>query len=103
MMKQAILRFPDHPRYHNFRSTVFLAEYEYTRYGVYVYKLTKQLSGTTPTNRECITFSFHPDNLGFYSPERALEVFGSSENAALYNAILRPTQLAHFHRDSHAI
>lgn len=103
MMKQAILRFPDHPRYHNFRNTIFLAEYEYTRYDVYVYKLTKQLSGTIPTNRACITFSFHPDNLGFYSPERALEVFGSSENAAQYNAILRPIKLSHFHKDSHAI
>lgn len=102
MMKHAILRFPDHPCYHHFRNTVFLTKYEYTRYGLFIYKLTKQLSGT-PTNRAGFTFNFHPDNLGFYGPERAIEVFGSSENAALYNAVLRPTQLAHFHRDSHAI
>lgn len=103
MMKQAILHFPDHPCYCNFRNTVFLAEYKYTNYHLYIYELTKQLSGTTPTNRVGSTFSFHSDNLGFYSQERALEVFGSFENAARYNAILRPTQLAHFHKDSHAI
>lgn len=103
MMKHAILRFPDHPTYHHFRNTIFLAKYEYTRYGLFIYKLTKQLSGTTPTNRACITFNFHTDNLGFYSPERALEVFGSSENATQYNAILRPIRLSHFHKDSHAI
>lgn len=103
MMKQAILHFPDHPRYHNFRNTVFLAEYECTRHDHHAYALTKQLSGTTPTNSVGVTFNFHTDNLGFYSPERALEVFGSSENAARYNAILRPVKLSHFHKDSHAI
>lgn len=103
MMKQAILHFPDHPRYHNFRNTVFLAEYKYTSYDVYVYKLTKQLFGTAPTNRAGLTFNFYPNNLGFYSPERALEIFGSPENVALYNAVLRPVKLSHFHKDSHAI
>ena len=102
MMKQAILRFPDHLQYHAFRNTVFLTEYKCTQNGLYVYKLTKQLFGI-PINSIGITLNFHPDNLGFYSPERALEVFGSSENAAQYNAILRPIKLSHFHKDSHAI
>lgn len=102
MMKQAILRFPDHPRYHHFRNTIFLTEYRSTSYEYYVYELTKQLSGT-PISRLGITFNFHKDNLGFYDPEGALQAFGSPEGIARYNAILRPTQLAHFHRDSHAI
>lgn len=102
MMKHAILRFPDHPCYHHFRNTVFLTEYQYTDYEHYKYKLTKQLSGNN-ANGVGITSNFHQDNLGFYSPEGALQAFGSPENVALYNAVLRPTQLAHFHRDSHAI
>ena len=102
MMKHAILRFPDHKNYLHFRNTIFLVEYRCTHYGVYVYMLIKQLSGN-PINSANMTFNFHPDNLGFYSPERALQTFGSPENVALYNAVLRPTQLAHFHRDSHAI
>ena len=102
MMKQAILRFPDHPCYHHFRNTVFLAEYHSTHYGTYVYALTKQLYGNPP-NSMGMTFNFHSDNLGFYSPERALQTFGSPENVALYNAVLRPIKLSHFHRDSHAI
>lgn len=102
MMKQAILHFPDHPRYHQFRNTIFLTEYRSTSYEYYVYKLTKQLSGI-PINSRGVTFNFHPDNLGFYSPEGAIEAFGSSENVARYNAVLRPAQLAHFHKDSHAI
>ena len=102
MMKQAILHFPDHPRYHHFRNTIFLTEYKCTQNGLYVYKLIKQLFGT-PITTIGITFSFHPDNLGFYSPEGALQAFGSSENVALYNAILRPIKLSHFHKDSHAI
>ena len=101
-MKQAILRFPDHPCYYHFRNTTFLTEYNGMEYGSYRYKLTKQLSGTS-TNNIGITFNFHPDNLGFYSPERAIQVFGSPEDIARYNAILRPAQLAHFHKDSHAI
>ena len=102
MMKHAILRFPDHPCYHHFCNTIFLAEYQGTRHGHFRYKLTKQLSGNN-ANSEGITFNFHPDNLGFYSPEGALQTFGSSENVALYNAVLRPTRLSHFHKDSHAI
>ena len=102
MMKQAILYFPDHPRYHLFRNTIFLTEYKCTRNDLYVYKLTKQLFGI-PISSIGITFSFHPDNLGFYGPEEALERFGSPENVARYNPILRPVQLSHFHKDSHAI
>lgn len=102
MMKHAILRFPDHPRYHHFRNTIFLTEYRSTSYEYYVYELTKQLSGSN-ANSVGVTFNFHPDSLGFYSPDGALEAFGSPENVALYNAILQPTQLAHFHKDSHAI
>lgn len=102
MMKQAILRFPDHPRYHYFRSTVFLAEYQDTRYEYFRYKLTKQLSGNN-ANSVGTTFSFHPDNLGFYSPEVAIQAFGSPEDIARYNAVLQPTKLSHFHKDSHAI
>jgi len=102
MMKQAILRFPDHPRYHHFRNTSFLTEYRSTSYEYYVYELTKQLSGI-PINRLGITFNFHKNNLGFYDPDGALQTFGSPENVALYNAVLQPTQLAHFHKDSHAI
>lgn len=102
MMKQAILRFPDHPFYHHFRNTIFLAKYQGTRHEYFRYKLTKQLSGNN-TNSVGITFNFHQDNLGFYGPENAIEAFGSSENAAQYNAILRPIKLSYFHRDSHAI
>ena len=102
MMKQAILHFPNHPRYHVFRNTIFLTEYKCTKNGLYVYELTKQLFGTS-INAIGITFSFHQDNLGFYSPEQALEIFGSPENVARYNPILRPVQLIHFHKDSHAI
>lgn len=103
MMKHAILRFPDHLTYNLFRNTVHLVEYICTNNGgCYKYKLTKQLSGIS-TNSVGITLNFHPDNLGFYNPERALQAFGSPENVALYNAVLQPTQLAHFHRDSHAI
>lgn len=103
MIKHAILQFPDHPTYNIFRNTVHLVEYSYTNHsGCYKYKLTKQLSGIS-TNSVGITLNFHPDNLGFYSPEGALQEFGSPENVALYNAVLRPTQLSHFHRDSHAI
>lgn len=102
MMKQAILHFPDHPCYHHFRNTTFLTEYKGMEHGSYRYKLIKQLSGTS-INSIGTTFNFHPDNLGFYSPEGALQAFGSPEGIARYNAILRPTQLAHFHRDSHAI
>lgn len=102
MMKHAILRFPDHPRYYHFRNTTFLTEYKGMDHGSYRYKLTKQLSGTS-INSIGATFNFHPDNLGFYDPEEALQTFGSPENVALYNAVLQPTQLAHFHRDSHAI
>lgn len=101
MLKQAILRFPDHPCYHHFRNTTFLTEYLDTRYECYEYRLTKQLSGT-PTHVG-ITFNFHRGNLGFYGPEGAIREFGSPENIARYNAILRPIQLAHFHKDSHAI
>ena len=102
MMKQAILRFPDHPCYHHFRNTTFLTEYKGMEYGSYRYKLIKQLSGTSIDSIGA-TFSFHPDNLGFYSPEVAIQAFGSPKNIARYSAILRPTQLAHFHKDSHAI
>lgn len=102
MMKQAILRFPDHPFYHHFRNTIFLAEYQGTSHEYYKYKLTKQLSGNNAYSVG-ITFNFHQDNLGFYGPEGALEAFGSPENVALYTAVLRPIQLAHFHKDSHAI
>lgn len=103
MMKQAILYFPDHPCYHHFRNTTFLTEYKGMDHGSYKYKLTKQLSGTS-INSIGATFRFHPDNLGFYGPEGALQAFGSPEGIARYNAILRPTQqLAHFHKDSHAI
>lgn len=102
MMKQAILRFPDHPCYHHLRNTTFLTEYRGMEHGSYKYKLTKQLSGTY-ANSIGATFNFHPDNLGFYAPEGALQAFGSPENIARYNAVLRPAQLAHFHKDSHAI
>ena len=102
MMKQAILRFPDHPFYHHFRNTIFLTEYRGTRHEYYRYKLTKQLSGSN-ANSVGVTFNFHQANLGFYGPDGALEAFGSPENVALYNAVLRPIQLAYFHRDSHAI
>lgn len=102
MMKQAILRFPDHPCYRHFSNTTFLTEYKGMNHGSYIYKLIKQLSGTS-INRIGATFNFHPDNLGFYSPEVAIQAFGSPEGIARYNAILRPTQLAHFHKDSHAI
>lgn len=102
MMKHAILRFPDHPCYHHFRNTIFLTEYKGMEHGSYRYKLIKQLSGTA-INSIGAAFRFHPDNLGFYTPEGAIEAFGSPENVALYNAVLRPAQLAHFHKDSHAI
>ena len=102
MMKQAILHFPDHPRYHAFRNTVFLTEYKCTQNDLYIYKLTKQLFGT-PITIIGITFSFHPDNLGFYGPEEALDRFGSPKNVARYNPILRPIKLSYFHKDSHAI
>lgn len=71
-------------------------------HGSYKYKLIKQLSGNN-ANSIGATFRFHPDNLGFYAPEGAIQAFGSPENIARYNAILRPAQLAHFHKDSHAI
>lgn len=102
MMKHAILRFPDHPCYHHFRNTIFLTEYKGMEHGSYRYKLIKQLSGTA-INSTGAAFHFHPDNLGFYTPEGAIEAFGSPENVALYNAVLRSAQLAHFHKDSHAI
>lgn len=102
MMKHAILRFPDHPCYHHFSNTIFLTEYKGMEHGSYRYKLIKQLSGTS-INSIGAAFRFHPDNLGFYTPEGAIEAFGSPENVALYNAVLRPAQLAHFHKDSHAI
>lgn len=102
MMKHAILRFPDHPTYRHFRNTTFLTEYRDTGHEYYRYKLTKQLSGNN-INGEGMTFNFHQDTLGFYNPEVALQEFGSPENVARYNAILRPIKLSHFHKDSHAI